>query len=176
MNSCKPWFFAPVVVVFSMFGCGGPETYSEQHLSTIQFDCQETAACDPAFSARADGVSECIKDTSTKLDIGSDMFRATYEQRFARCAGRTGLCAYYDCAQSNDLFSILNEPALRNECQQNVVCKIQMMVPTAPNDADQCFIQLASQLDSSTVPDRASWQQRVMRCTGQVGCAYMSCR
>jgi hypothetical protein len=176
MNSRKqPWFTGSVLAVISMFGCGGAESYSEENLSMIQFDCQQTAPCDPVFSLRADSVAECIKDTSTKLDIGSENFRAMYEQRFTRCAGRLD-CQYYDCAQDNMLFSIVHEPALRNECQQAVICKIMQGQPTAPNEADQCFLTLSGQLDFATIPDKATWEQRVARCTGQMGCAYTSCR
>jgi hypothetical protein len=176
MNSCKQlWFSTSVLAVISMFGCGGPESYSESNLSMIQFDCQQTAPCDPVFSLREDSVAECIKDTSTKLDIGSDQFRMLYEQRFTRCAGRVD-CQYYDCAQDSMLFSIVHEQQLRNECQQAVVCKIQQSQPTAPNDADLCFMSLSAQLDFATVPDKATWEQRVGRCTGQAGCAYVNCR
>jgi hypothetical protein len=175
MNSRKLWFSGSVFAVLSLFGCFGTESYSEQNLSTIQFDCQQTAACDPAFSGRSDSVTECVKDTSTKLDIGSDQFRTMYEQRFARCSARVG-CEYYDCAQTNDLFSLVHEQELRNECQQAVVCKIQQSQPTASNDADLCFVQLSSQVDGLPVTDKASWMQRVARCTGQVGCAYVGCK
>jgi hypothetical protein len=176
MNSCKqPWFSTSVLLVISIFGCAGAESYSEEHLSTIQFDCQQTAPCDPVFSLREDSVAECVKDTSTKLDIGSDQFRAMYEQRFTRCAARIG-CQYYDCAQDNMLFSLVNEPLLRNDCQQQVVCKIQQNQPTAPNDGDLCFMSLSAQLDFATQPDKATWQQRTARCMGQMGCAYVNCR
>jgi hypothetical protein len=176
MNSCKqPWFSGLVLAVISMFGCGGPESYSEQNLSTIQYDCQQTAPCDPVFSLREDSISECIKDTSTKLDIGSDQYRGMYQQRFARCAARVG-CQYYDCAQDSMLYSIVHEMELRNDCQQQVVCKIQQSQPTMPNDADLCFTSLSAQLDFATVPDKATWEQRVTRCMGQVGCAYVNCR
>ena len=180
MNSCKqPRFLCALPISFfaviSLLGCGGPESYSEANLSMITFDCQQTAPCDPVFQLRDDSVAECIKDTSTKLDIGSQAFRDMYEQRFDRCAARIG-CQYYDCAQDTMLFSIVNEVAVRNECQQASVCKIQQGQQAAPNDADLCFMTLSGQLDFATVPDKASWQQRVARCMGQVGCAYVNCR
>lgn len=179
MNSRKqPSFLAfpsLLLAVLSIVGCGGPETYSQANMSMIQFDCTQTAPCDPVFSLRSDSVAECIKDTSTKLDIGSDAFRAMYEQRFNRCAGRLD-CQYYDCAQDNMLFSLVNEQALRNECQQAVICKIQQGMPTAPTDADQCYLTLSGQLDFASQPIKATWQQRVQRCTGQMGCAYANCK
>lgn len=174
MNSCKQLW--SIFAVISILGCGGPESYSEANLSMITFDCQETAPCDTVFSLREDSVAECIKDTSTKLDIGSQAFRDMYEQRFDRCAGRVGECQYFACAQDTMLFSIVNEAALRNECQQASVCKIQQGQQAAPNDADLCFMTLSGQLDFATVPDKASWQQRVARCMGQVGCAYVNCK
>jgi hypothetical protein len=175
MKSCKPWFSTSVLALISMFGCAGGDSYSEQNLSRITFDCQQTAPCDPEFSLREDSVAECVKDTGTKLDIGSDQFRAMYELRFDRCANRIG-CAYYDCAQDSMLFSLVNEQALRNECQQHVVCKIQQNQPGAPNDGDLCFQTLSQQLDFATQPNKATWQQRVARCMGQMGCAYVNCQ
>src|SRR3954452_2281672 len=84
-------------------GCGGEETYSEKHSDIIQYDCQQTAPCDPVFSVRQDSVSECVSDTSTKLDRGSEAMQANYEMRFSRCAGQVG-CDYFACAGDSMLF------------------------------------------------------------------------
>ncbi|HKU38173.1 MAG TPA: hypothetical protein VJR89_08500 [Polyangiales bacterium] len=151
------------------------ESYSEQNLSMIQYDCQQTAPCDSEFSLRADSVAECIKDTSMKLDTGSDGFRASYEQRFRRCSGNTG-CQYFFCASDNMLFSVVHEMQLRNECQQRTFCAIQSGKPTAANEMDMCFMQLANQLDFASIPDKSSWEQRWGRCTGRMSCEYVNCQ
>jgi hypothetical protein len=169
-------FFAIVSTYVGMLAaCGGEETYSEAHADMIEYDCQQTAPCDPVFSIRADAVSECIKDTGTKLDRGSESMRAMYEMRFNRCAASTG-CDYFSCASDNNLFSIANQPQIQYDCQQQSVCKIQSGQPTMANDNDTCFQMLSHQLDFSTVPDRATWSLRFQRCSTQMGCAYVNCK
>ena len=181
MDICRthtrsPSFFAIVSMFVSMVAaCGGEETYSEMHSDTIAYDCQQTAPCDPVFSIRPDAVSECIEDTSSKLDRGSDAQRAMYEMRFNRCASSTG-CDYFACASDNNLFSIANEQKLRYDCMQQSVCKIQSGQPTMSNDNDTCFQMLSHTLDFSSVPDRATWEQRFQRCGMQMGCAYTNCK
>jgi hypothetical protein len=169
-------FFAIVSMLVGMAtACGGEDTYSAKNSDIISYDCQQTAPCDTVFSIRPDAVSECIEDTSTKLDRGSDAQRAMYEMRFNRCSTNTG-CDYFSCASDNNLFSIANEQKIRYDCTQQSVCKIQSGQPTMSTDNDTCFQALSKQLDFSTVPDRASWEQRFARCGTQMGCAYTNCK
>ena len=170
-------FSASVFALISMLssGCAGEETYADQHIDAIEFDCQNTAPCDPVFSVRQDSVNECVKDTSQKLNVGSNAFRAMYEQRTSRCAMYTG-CQYYDCALDTMLFSVVHEAQLRYECQQTSLCKIQQGQPTMPTDNDMCFNALASRLDFAPIADKASWEQKVARCSTQQACAYVSCQ
>lgn len=161
-------------VSFGAPACGGDATYAEQHIDSIERDCQSTATCDPVFSIRADAIEECVRDTSAKLNIASAAFRAGYEQRTARCAQFTG-CQYFDCAGDTMLFSATHEAQLRYECQQNTLCKIQSGLPTMPNDNDTCFGELANKLDFAAIADRAGWEQRFARCSTQQACAYMTC-
>ena len=185
MDSCRTTrlvrFSASVFAIVSMFagviaaGCGGEATYSEEHADFITYDCQQTAPCDPVFSIRSDSVAECIKDTSNKLDRGSDAVRANYEARFTRCAAASG-CAYFGCAMDTMLYSIVNEQKLRYDCMQQIVCKIQQGQPMMPTDNDACFQQLSSTLDFASVPDKTSYEQRVARCAAFVGCDYVNCK
>jgi hypothetical protein len=101
--------------------------------------------------------------------------RAMYEMRFNRCASTTG-CDYFTCASDNNLFSIANQQKIQYDCQQQSVCKIQSGQPTMSNDNDTCFQMLSHQLDFSTVPDRATWEQRFARCGTMMGCAYVNCK
>jgi hypothetical protein len=155
--------------------CVGEETYADQVIDSIEADCQKTALCDPVFSVRADAVNECVKDTSTKLNTGSDAFRAMYKMRTGRCAQYTE-CQYYDCARDTMLYSATHQALLSYECQQSTLCKIQMGQPTMPNDNDVCFGMLAAKLDFSAIADRAVWEQRIGRCMMQQGCAYVNCQ
>jgi hypothetical protein len=190
MDICRtPTFSRSVFAIVSMFAglfagllgvmttsCGGEDTYSSQHQDAIQYDCQQTAPCDPVFSIKGSGaVGECIRDTSTKLDRGSDSFRAMYEQRFTRCAQNSG-CQYFACAGDSMLFSIVNEDKLVYDCQQTTFCKIMQGMPTAPNENDMCFQTVSQKLDFSSVPDRAAWEQRFVRCGMQQSCAYVNCK
>jgi hypothetical protein len=182
MDICRNSSFSASVFAFvSTFagvlaaGCLGQESYSEKHSDAIRLDCQQTAICDPVFSIMEDGVAECIKDTGSKLDKGSDSMRANYELRFARCAAQSG-CDYYNCAADSMLFSIVNAQKIQYDCQQQTVCKIQSNMPTMPTDNDMCFAALGQQLDFATVPDKATWDQRFTRCAMQTGCGYVNCK
>lgn len=166
------WVFG---VIALLGGCKANDSYSQQNLAMIQYDCQQTAPCDAEFSLSDSSVAECIKDTSAKLDTGSEAFRAKYESRFARCSANTG-CQYFFCASDNMLFSVVHEAELRNECMQRTVCLIQQGKPAAPNESDMCFMQLANQLDFATQPDKASWTQHFGRCTGRMSCDYVGCQ
>lgn len=176
-----PSFSASVFAIVSMFagvvaaGCG-EAAYSEEHADSIQFDCQQTAPCDPVFMIRSDAVGECIKDTGNKLDRASEAVRANYEARLSRCQGAVGGCAYFACAGDSMLYSLVNEQKLRYDCQQQIVCKIQMGVPMMPTDNDACFQQLSSTLDFASVPDKTSYDQRVARCAAFMGCDYVNCK
>lgn len=156
-------------------GCKGDDSFSGQHMDSIQYDCQQTAACDPAWSSRTDAVAECLEDTASKLDRGSDAVRAMYEMRFSRCAGQSG-CDYFNCAGNSMLYSIVNEVKLRYDCMQQGVCKIMSGMPAQPTDNDTCFTALAQQLDFATIPDKASYDQRFERCGMMYGCAYVNCK
>jgi hypothetical protein len=157
-------------------GCGGVDTYSGQNSSRIEYDCVQTAPCDPRFSAHPDPINECVADTSAKLDHMSDEFRALYEARFTRCERYTG-CNYFACAQDDNLFSIMHATLIQNECQQTIDCNAMTNgVVAAAGDLDVCIGDLAQALDFAVVSDRASWAQRSMRCTGQIGCAYVACQ
>lgn len=175
-------FSGSVFAIVSMFagviaaGCGGEGPYSEEHADSILFDCQQTAPCDPVFSIRPDSVGECVKDTGNKLDRASETVRANYEARFSRCAGATGPCTYFACAMDTMLFSIVNEQKLRNDCMQQIICKIQQGTPMMPTDNDVCFQDLASKLDFATVPDKTSYDQRATRCAAFMGCDYVNCK
>jgi hypothetical protein len=156
-------------------GCGGEETYSDKHLASIQYDCTQTAPCDPVFSIRQDSVGECIADTSTKLDRGTEAMQANYEMRFSRCAGQTG-CDYFACAGDSMLFSFVNEQKLRYDCAQQTACGTMQAVGAMPVDETTCFKMLAQRLDFASVPDKASYDQRFGRCGTLVGCAFTSCK
>jgi len=155
-------------------GCGGEETYSEKHSNIVEYDCQQTAPCDPLFSIKEDAVGECVSDTSTKLDRGSQAMQAMYEMRFSRCSMYTG-CDYFNCASDTMLFSLVNEQKLQYDCMQQTICKIAQGMPTVQTENDMCFKTLAQRLDFATVPDKASWDQRFARCGMLTGCAYTGC-
>lgn len=175
-SSFSAAFFAIVSTFAGLAaGCFGEETYSDKHSDIIAYDCQQTASCDPVFSIRPDAVGECVDDTSAKLDRGSQAMQASYEMRFSRCASVTG-CTYFACAGDSMLYSLVNEPKLRYDCSQQINCKIMSGMPTMPTDNDACFKALAQQLDFATVPDKATYDQRVARCATQQGCAYVNCR
>jgi hypothetical protein len=182
MDTCRtPSFSASVFAIVSTFGsllaagCGGEETYSEKHSNIVEYDCQQTAPCDPVFSIKADSVGECVSDTSSKLDHGSQAMQAMYEARFTRCSQYTA-CDYFNCARDTMLFSIVNEQKLQYDCMQRTFCKIMQGMPTMPTENDMCFKALAQQLDFSTVPDRASWDQRFARCGTLQACDYAGCK
>jgi hypothetical protein len=182
MDICRTSSFtSSVFAIISTFGgllaagCGGAETYSEKHSNIVEYDCQQTAPCDPVFSIREDSVGECVADTSTKLDRGTAAMQAMYEARFSRCSQYSG-CDYFNCASDTMLFSLVNEQKLRYECMQQTVCKIMQGMPTAPTENDMCYLALSKQLDFATQPDKASWDQRFGRCGTLQGCAYTGCR
>jgi hypothetical protein len=182
MDTCRTSSFsASVFAIVSTFGslltagCGGEETYSEKHSDIVAYDCAQTAPCDPVFSIKMDSIGECVSDTSQKLDRGSEAMQAMYETRFSRCQQYMG-CDYFNCAQDTMLFSIVNEQKLQYDCMQQTVCKISQGMPTVPTENGMCFSALAQQLDFSSVPDRASWDQRFARCGTMQGCAYTSCK
>lgn len=156
--------------------CGGDGTYSGQNLSMIEYDCLQTAPCDPKFNASPDPINECVEDTSAKLDHMSDEFRQMYEARFSRCERYTG-CNYFACAQDDNLFSIMYATQIQNECQQTLDCNSSMTgLPAGTPELESCLGDLAQALDFAVVSDRSSWAQRAMRCTGQLGCGYVNCQ
>lgn len=172
---CNPSFSASVFAVVSMlFAACGEETYADMHLATIENDCSQTAQCDPTFGVIMDAINECIKDTSAKLNLASESYRAQYEMKTSRCAAFTG-CQYYACASEPNLFSVAHAMQLSYDCQQQTLCKIAQGQPTSPTENDVCFTALANRLDFATVPEKASWEQRATRCATQMGCAYVSC-
>lgn len=181
MDTCRTSSFsASVFAIISALGllaagCGGEEAYSERHSDIVEYDCQQTAPCDPVFSIKQDAVSECIADTSSKLDRGTQAMQAMYEARFSRCAAYTG-CDYFNCAGDTMLFSIVNEQKVRYACMQQTVCKITQGMPTVPTEDEICFKALAQMLDFATLPDKTSWDQRFGRCGTQTGCAYTACQ
>lgn len=153
------------------FACG-EETYADMHLGTIEYDCTQTAPCDPKFSVVMDPLNECIRDTSHKLNTGSETFRATYEMRTARCAAYTG-CMYFSCASDPNLFSVSRMAQLQYECDQTNACRVSRGEAT---DSATCFAALANRLDFASVPDKAAWEQRFARCQTQTGCNYVVCQ
>jgi hypothetical protein len=182
MHTCRTSSFpASVFTIVSALGgllaagCGGEETFSEKHSSLVEYDCQQTATCDPVFSIQEGAIGECVADTSTKLDRGTEAMQAMYEARFSRCAMYSG-CDYYNCASDTMLYSIVNEQKLRYDCMQQTACKVMQAMPTTMTDDDTCFRALAQQLDFATVPDKASWDQRFARCGTLQACAYATCK
>ena len=172
---------ASVFAIVSMFtalpaaGCGGAGTFSEEHIDSIEYDCSQTAPCDPAFATINNAVEECVKDTSNKLDRGTEALRANYTLRFSRCSSFSG-CQYFACAGNSMLYSIVNEQKLRYDCQQQTVCKIQAGMPTAPTDNDTCFKALSQTIDFASVPDKTAYDQRLARCGAFMGCDFVNCR
>jgi hypothetical protein len=182
MDTCRTSSFsASVFAIVSTLGgllaagCGGEETYSEQHSNIVEYDCQQTAGCDPLFSTKQDPVGECLSDTGSKLDHGTPAMQLMYEMRFARCSMYAG-CDYFNCASDTMLFSLVNAEKLQYDCMQQTVCKIMQGVPTAPTENNMCLATLSQQLDFATIPDRAVWDQRFTRCGTLQGCAYTTCK
>lgn len=165
-----------VSLLASAAACGGEATYSDRNLSTIEYDCQQTAPCDPKFNANPDPLGECVADTSNKLDHMSDEWRQMYEARFTRCQRYTG-CNYFACAQDDNLFSLMNAGLIQNECQHTLDCNSMMTgIAAGAPELEACIGDLAQALDFAVVSDRASWVQRAMRCGTQLGCGYVNCQ
>jgi hypothetical protein len=166
-----------LIIGLSAAACGPGDTYAEQHSDFIQFDCEQTAPCDPTFSQSTNPVSDCVEDTGTKLNEADDAFRSMYEARINRCSANVGPgCRYYDCASDSMLYSIVHETQLRNECQQTVMCKVEQGTPAQQSDIQACFNQLAQTLDFASQPEKAAWEQRATRCGTLTSCAYINCR
>jgi hypothetical protein len=163
------------LIVFAALGCGDEATYSDQHLSQIRYDCEQTAPCDPVFSVTKDPIDECIADTGKKLDTGSEAVRVNYETRFNRCAASSG-CTYFACAQDAMLFSIVKEQLIRNDCQHAFACKVMRGEPVLANEAEVCFQTVAQRIDFASLPEKAAYEMRATRCAALVGCDYVACQ
>jgi hypothetical protein len=149
--------------------------FTAAHFSELEKDCFETQRCNSG-GANADELQKCIDEGGAKLQKSSTLRQQTFVDAVNRCVTLT-FCDYLGCTQSdpNTGYAAAHRQQIINDCQQTIGCRIASNQPQSMTAVDECIAQRASMLNVGTQQAQQAFELKVMKCVGQLNCAWVNC-
>ena len=180
MNRSKSFLsqLAAIAAATVLCACTQGSEFASNHFSELQKDCSESLACNSGALqfASGDATQDCIQAAGDRLDEAGEGTQNEFLNTVYRCA-MLQVCDYFSCTRSNPNtgYAALHAQQIQYDCTQTIACRISAGQPQPANAVDQCIMQQSNTLNFATQQVQAAFEQKFVKCPGQVGCAWTNC-